>query len=144
MADVYESLVGIVGKNFVSNSKEERYFYARDPGLMPPHEPDYVVMPKTTEEVQQIVKLANRERVPIVPMGGGMALTGLVIPLKGGIVMDMKRMDKILEVNEKARYVVVEGGVPQGMLKEYLKKHHPDLRHSIPESPPITTIAANV
>ncbi|MBM3154138.1 MAG: FAD-binding oxidoreductase [Chloroflexi bacterium] len=144
MADVYESLVGIVGKNFVSNSKEERYFYARDPGLMPPHEPDYVVMPKTTEEVQQIVKLANRERVPIVPMGGGMALTGLVIPLKGGIVMDMKRMDKILEVNEKARYVVVEGGVPQGMLKEHLKKHHPDLRHSIPESPPITTIAANV
>ncbi|MBM3172220.1 MAG: FAD-binding oxidoreductase, partial [Chloroflexi bacterium] len=96
------------------------------------------------EEVQQIVKLANRERVPIVPMGGGMALTGLVIPLKGGIVMDMKRMDKILEVNEKARYVVVEGGVPQGMLKEHLKKHHPDLRHSIPESPPITTIAANV
>ena len=144
MADVYQALVGIVGKNYVSNHKEELYFYGRDPGLMPPHEPDYVVMPRTTEEVQEIVKLANREKVPIVPKGGGMALTGLVIPLKGGIVMDMKRMDKILEVNEKARYVVVEGGATQGVLKEYIKKNHPNLRHSIPEAPPITTIAANV
>lgn len=144
MADVYGALVNIVGKNYVSNHAEERWMYARDPGLMPAHEPDYVVMPRTTEEVQELVKLANREKIPIVPMGGGLALTGLVIPLKGGMVLDMKRMDKILDVNEKARYVVVEGGVTHGVLKEHIKKHHPHLRHSIPEAPPITTIAANV
>ena len=144
MSDMLETLVKIVGKNYVSNHHEESYFYGRDPGLMTPHEADYVVMPKTPEEVQEIVKLANREKVPVVPKGAGLALTGLVIPLKGGIVMDMKRMDKILEVNEGARYVVVEGGVSQGVLKEYLNEHHPNLRHSVPESPPITTIAANV
>src|SRR4030066_172211 len=144
MSDVYEALVKIVGKDYASNHHEERYFYGRDPGLMTPHEADYVVMPKTTKEVQEIVKLANKEKVPIVPKGAGLALTGLVIPLKGGIVMDMKRMDKILEVNEGARYVVVEGGVSQGALREYLKEHHPNLRHSVPEAPPITTIAANV
>jgi FAD/FMN-containing dehydrogenase len=140
---IYESLVKIVGKNRVSNQKEEQYFYARDGGLMPAHEPDYVVLPKTTEEVQEIVKLANREKVPVVPTGAGLALTGLVIPQKGGILLDMKRMDKILEVNEKARYVVVEGGTTHGALKSYLQKHHPDLRHSIPDAPPVATVVAN-
>jgi glycolate oxidase len=106
--------------------------------------PDYVVAPETTEQVQKVVQLANRERIPIVPMGNGMALTGLVIPLKGGIVMDMKRMNKILEVNEKARYAVVEGGTSQGVLKAYLQDHYPRLRHSLPDAPPVTTIAANV
>ena len=118
---LYDQLVKIVGKDFVSDQKEERYFYARDGGLMPPHEPDFVAMPKTTEEVQEIVKLANKEKVPLVPIGAGLALTGLVIPQRGGIVLDMKRMDKILEVNEKARYVVDEAGVTQGVLKSYLQ-----------------------
>jgi glycolate oxidase len=118
---LYDSLVKIVGKDFVSDQKEERYFYARDGGLMPPHEPDFVVMPKTTEEVQEIVKLANREKIPIVPKGAGLALTGLVIPQRGGIVLDMKRMDRILEVNEKSRYVIVEAGVTHGILKSYLQ-----------------------
>ena len=140
---MYESLVKIVGKDYISNQTEERYFYARDGGLMPAHEPDYIVLPKTPEEIQEIVKLANREKVPIVPTGAGLALTGLVIPKKGGIVLDMKRMDKILEVNDKARYVVVEGGTTQGTLKSHLQKHYPHLRHSIPDSPPVATIVAN-
>lgn len=143
MSDIYGSLVKIVGEDFVSNQQEEIDFYSRDPGVTPPHKPDYVVMPKTTEEVQEVVQLANKEKIPVVPKGGGLALTGLVIPHRGGIVMDMKRMDKILEVNAKNRYVVVEGGVSQGILKSYLEDNYPDLRHSVPEAPPITTIAAN-
>jgi glycolate oxidase len=142
MRDVFEALVEIVGKDYVSNQAEERYFYGRDPGLMPPHEPDYVVMPKTTEEVQEIVKLANREKVPVVPKGAGLSLTGLVIPQRGGILLDMKRMDGI-EVNEKAGYVIVEGGTTHAALKSHLIKHYPHLRHSIPDSPPIATIVAN-
>ncbi|HEX7364412.1 MAG TPA: FAD-binding oxidoreductase [Dehalococcoidia bacterium] len=143
MSTVYESLVKIVGKDHVSNRKEEQYFYARDGGLMPAHEPDYVVLPRTTEEVKQIVTLANKEKVPVVPIGAGLALTGLVIPHKGGILLDMKMMDRIVEVNEKARYVIVEGGTTQGALKSYLQKNHPDLRHSIPDAPPVATVVAN-
>lgn len=144
MRDIRESLVDIVGERGVSDAPEELWFYSRDPGVLAPHRPDYVVAPKTTEEVQKIVRLANREKIPVVPMGNGMSLAGLVIPLKGGIVMDMKRMNKILEVNSMARYVVVEGGTSQGALKAYLQEHHPTLRHSIPDAPPATTIAANV
>lgn len=144
MSDILQSLIDIVGERAVSNAPEELWFYSRDPGVLAPHQPDYVVAPKTTEEVQKIVQLANREKVPVVPMGNGMSLAGLVIPLKGGIVLDMKRMNKILEVNPMARYVVVEGGTSQGALKSYLQKNHPTLRHSIPDAPATTTIAANV
>jgi len=58
-------------------------------------------------------------------------------------VLDMKRMGSIVEVNEKASYVIVEGGTTHGTLKSYLQKHYPHLRHSIPDSPPIATVAAN-
>ncbi len=144
MSDILQSLIDIVGEKGVSNAPEELWFYSRDPGVLEPHKPDYVVAPKTTEEVQKIVQLAGRENIPVVPMGNGMSLAGLVIPLKGGIVLDMKRMNRILEVNAMARYVVVEGGTSQGALKAYLQKHHPTLRHSIPDAPATTTIAANV
>lgn len=144
MRDITRSLVEIVGDRYVSNQPEEAYFYARDPGLMPAHEPDYVVMPATAQQIQKIVRLANEEKMPVVPMGAGMSLTGLIIPLRGGVVIDMKRMNRILEVNERARYVIVEGGTSQGMLKAYLEKNYPRLRHSIPDSPATATIAANV
>ncbi|MGP8281769.1 MAG: FAD-binding oxidoreductase [Desulfomonilaceae bacterium] len=144
MNDIFKSLLGIVGERGVSNTPEELWFYSRDPGVLTPHLPDFVVAPKTTEQVQRVVQLANQEKIPIVPMGNGMALTGLVIPLKGGIVIDMKRMNRVLEVNEKARYAVVEGGTSQGVLKAFLQDHFPYLRHSLPDAPPTTTIAANV
>jgi len=144
MIDILTSLIDIVGEKGVSNAPEELWFYSRDPGVLAPHQPDYVVAPKSTEQVQKIVQLACREKIPVVPMGNGMSLAGLVIPLKGGIVLDMKRMNKILEVNAVARYAVVEGGTSQGVLKAYLQKNHPTLRHSLPDAPPTTTIAANV
>ncbi|WP_202318722.1 FAD-binding oxidoreductase [Archaeoglobus neptunius] len=143
MTDVYSELKGIVGENYVSKEPEELYIYSSDPGTMPPVMPDYVVMPGTTEEVQKIVILANRYRIPVVPMGGALSLSGLVRPLKGGIVVDMKRMDRIVEVNERARYAVIEAGVSEGKLKAYLKKNHPGLRLSTPDAPPIATVTAN-
>ena len=144
MSDILKSLIEIVGEKGVSDTAEELWYYSRDPGVLEPHRPDFVVAPKTTREVQEIVLLANREKIPVVPMGNAMALTGLVIPLKGGIVIDMKRMNRVLEVNPLARYAVVEGGTSQGVLKAYLQKHHPELRHSLPDAPATTTIAANV
>jgi glycolate oxidase len=75
-----------------------------------------------------------------------MSLTGLVIPLKGGIVLDMKRMNRILEVNAKARYAVVEGGTSQGVLKAYLQDHFPvcatasPMHRPQPPSPPTSLL----
>jgi len=140
---IYNSLVDIVGEDFLSNRQGELYIYSRDPGASKPRRVDYVVMPKTVEEVQRIVKLANEEKIPITPMGGGLTLSGLVVPIHGGIVLDMKRMDKIIEVNEKSRYALIEAGVSEGALKYYLEKNHPSLRHSMPDSPPMATVVGN-
>lgn len=144
MEDVCDALAKIVGERYVSNQPEEKFIYSRDPGTMEPCDPDFVVLPGSTEEVREVVLLANRKCIPIVPLGGGLVLSGLSRPLKAGIVMDMKRMNRILDVNETSRYAIVESGASQGVLQAYLKKHHPNLKHSIPDSPPIATIGGNV
>ncbi len=144
MSNIYRSLAKIVGEEYISNKKEELYIYSQDPGMMDPHAPDYVLLPKTTEEVQRIVQFANEEKIPIVPVGGGLSLSGLVIPHRGGIAVDLKRMDRILEVNEKSRYVVFEAGVTTGKLSAYLEHHHPNLRFSIPDAPPAATVVGNI
>lgn len=144
MKDFIRQLAGIAGEEFVSAEPEERYIYSMDQGTMPPAAPDAVVMPGSAHEVQQIMRLANMHKVPVVPMGGGLVLSGLTRALNGGIILDMKRMNRILKVNPLSRHAVVEGGASEGMLQAYLKKHHPELKHSMPDAPPIATLAGNI
>jgi glycolate oxidase len=144
MPNMVNILSDIVGPRFVSDSAEEKYIYSMDPGTMPACEPDMVVMPGNTAEVQQIVQAANAHGVPLVPLGAGLVLSGLSRALKGGIVVDMKRMNRVLEVNEMSRYALVEAGTSQGMLQAHLKKHFPRLKHSAPDAPPTATLAGNV
>jgi len=143
-AELLKQLTEIVGADYVSDRPEELYLYSRDPGAQPPRKVDGVVMPRTVDEVQRIVALANREKLSITPMGGGLTLSALTVPLKGGIVLDMKRMDKIIEVNEASRYALIEAGVTQASLSAYLEQNHPHLQHSTPESPPTATIVGNI
>jgi glycolate oxidase len=142
--NILSSLVDIVGEDYASNRPEELYIYSRDSGAQKPRQADYVVMPKTVEEVQKIIILANKEKIPITPMGGGLTLSALTVPIKGGIVLDMKRMDGIIELNEKSRYAIIEAGVTQSALRAYLEKNYPHLQHSTPESPPTVTIVGNI
>jgi FAD/FMN-containing dehydrogenase len=142
--ELLSRLAEIVGQDYVSNRPEDLYLYARDPGAQKPRRADYVVMPRTVSEVQRIVGLANREKIALIPMGGGLTLSALTVPLQGGIVLDMKRMDKIIEVNEASRYALIEAGVTQAALRAHLEKNHPHLQHSTPESPPTATIVGNI
>jgi glycolate oxidase len=141
--EIYNALVDIVGKDRVSNSPEELFLYSRDSGAQKPRRVDYVLMPKTVEEVQRILLLANKEKIPVTPMGGGFTLSALVVPNKGGIVLDMKRMDRIIDVNERSRYALIEAGVSQAALQSYLEEKHPHLQHSTPEAPPTVTVVGN-
>lgn len=75
------------------------------------HPADVIVFPNTTEEVAAIVKLANREKIPIVSRGGGVGYAGGAVPVRGGIVISMKRMNRIIEVNPIDLVAVVEAGV---------------------------------
>lgn len=142
--NILEQLQNIVGKDFVSNREEDLYIYSQDPGASLSRPVDFVILPKNTEEVQKIVVYANKEKIPIIPMGGGLTLSGLVIPVKGGIVMDMKRMNEIIEINETSRYALLGAGVTTGQLLSYLNKNYSQLQPPIPDSPPSATIAGNV
>ncbi|MFX0020649.1 MAG: FAD-binding oxidoreductase, partial [Promethearchaeota archaeon] len=137
-------LENIVGKDFVSSREEDLYIYSQDPGASLPRQVDFVVMPENVEEIQKIVKLANQEKIPIVPMGGGLTLSGLIIPVKGGIVMDMKRMNKIIEINVLSKYALIEAGVTTGQLLSFLNENYPNLQPPIPDAPPSATVAGNV
>ena len=141
---VCRSLADIVGEDYASNRPEELFIYSVDSGTEGPRRVDYVVMPQTTEQVQKVVMLANQYRVPITPMGANLTLNGLGLPVNGGIVMDMKRMERILELNRRRKYVVIEAGVTQGKLGSYLEKNCPELEHSRPEAPPMATIVGNM
>ena len=75
------------------------------------HAADVIVFPKTAHEVSEIVKLANRERVPIVSRGGGVGFAGGAIPIRGGIVISMRGLNRILEINPVDLLAVLESGV---------------------------------
>ena len=75
------------------------------------HPADVIVFPGDATQVSQIVRLANRERIPVVTRGGGVGYAGGAVPVAGGIVLSMRRMNKILEVNPVDLLAVVEPGV---------------------------------
>ena len=143
-SEILKSLKEIVGKDFVSNRTEDLYIYSQDPGASLTRPVDFVIMPKDVKEIQKILQLANHEKIPLIPMGGGLTLSALVVPVHGGIVIDMKRMNKIIEINEKSRYALIEAGVTTGQLLSNLNNHYPNLQPPIPDAPPSATVAGNV
>ncbi len=72
---------------------------------------DMVVYPGSTEEVAEVLKVANRLRIPVVPVGGGAGVCGGTLPTRGGIQLDLKRMDRILSIDHSSMTVTVEAGV---------------------------------
>ncbi|MBA7605682.1 4-cresol dehydrogenase [hydroxylating] flavoprotein subunit [subsurface metagenome] len=140
---VLAELEKIVGAEFVSNALPDLFSYSQDMTENEPSWPDFVVMPDSVEEVQEIMRLANREKIPVVPIVGGGNIGGLTIPLKGGISLDMKRMDRMIEFNAEDMYIVVEPGFTFGHLKRFLDKNAPQLTYSWPVAPPSSSLTCN-
>ncbi len=87
------------------------------------HMPEVVVRPETAEQVAAILKLANRERIPVTPRGAGSGLSGGAVPVCGGIVLLCDRMNRILEIDRENMMVVVEPGVVTNEINEKLKEY---------------------
>jgi FAD/FMN-containing dehydrogenase len=88
-----------------------------------PGRPNCVVYAHNTSEVQKLVKYANEHSIPVIPRSSGVSFYGAGIPGEGGIVIDLSRMNRILEIDEKDRKVRVEPGVTWLQLQQELEKH---------------------
>lgn len=82
--------------------------------------PDVVVKPDNDEEVAAVLRIASRHRVPVVPWGGGSGTQGACIPTEGGIVLDLTRMDRIVEIDEQSLTVTAEAGLNGRQLEQEL------------------------
>ena len=97
--DLRRALVEAIGdERRVADGVSERDLHSSDMTFHCPHAPDLVVYPISTEEVSTVLALADEHRVPVTPFGAGSSLEGHVIPVAGGISLDLTRMDRVLEL----------------------------------------------
>ena len=141
---IYEQYKSIVGPDNVSNEGPVLIPYERDQHwpFVVPTRPAIVVMPKTTEEVQEIMKIANEHKIPIVPMSRGVNVRGLCVPAKeGSILVDLRLMNRVLEVNPEMMTATVEPGVTHRQLQ--LAAYEKNCRICIPGAPATGSILTN-
>jgi len=120
--------VNTLGPERVSRTEFDRMVYSHDFASLPKIAllqwrlyPDFVVLPQTTEEVAAIVKLSDESGLPIVPRGGGTGWYGGSVPNRGGVLIDLRKMNKIRAFDPQARTVTVEAGATWQDVAEYVE-----------------------
>ena len=98
---IKQTLIDIVGENNFTDSIIDMVSYSYDASEHS-HRPSCGVWAETVEQVSEILKLANKEKIPVIPRGAGTGLAGLSVPIKGGIVLDMNHMNKIIKIDAKS------------------------------------------
>ncbi len=116
-----ERLRTIVGPDALLTSPSELFVYECDAYTVEKNRPDVVVFPTSTEQIVRIVQVCNELDVPFLPRGSGTSLAGGCLAIGGGVVISLTRMKKILEVNYRDRYAVVEPGVVNLWLTNHIK-----------------------
>lgn len=123
--EIIEKLKAITGPSYVKTDKDILLQYQTDYETDPRrfHLPEAAVIPANAEEISQIVKLANEYHFPITVRSGGTSLADGAIPVCGGLVLCMERLNKIIELNEEGMYMTVEAGVRTVDLQKEAKAH---------------------
>jgi alkyldihydroxyacetonephosphate synthase len=125
-AMVYSELEEIVGQDHITMAEPQRLVYSTDWFWLPQmwldrgeelRKPDAIVHPADAEQIAAILKVANTHRVPVVPWGGGSGSQGGAVPLYGGILLDTKRLNRILEIDEITMSVTAQAGINGSQLE---------------------------
>ena len=139
---ILTTLEKITGREGVLSSDEDLAVYGYD-GTFEDHHPDIVVLPRTTEQISQVIQLAAREHLPVVTRGMGSGLSAASVPFLGGIVLAMTRMNHILEIDQFNATAHVEAGIITADLQAEVEKrdlfYPPD-----PSSNRHSTIGGNI
>ncbi|MBW6456734.1 MAG: FAD-binding oxidoreductase, partial [Trueperaceae bacterium] len=122
---IVQALRAIVGDKNVWTDEARLEAYAHDETSIDEyaHAPEVVVLPTTTEHVAAIVKLANRERIPITPRGAGSGLSGGAIPTYGGILITLERMNRLIDLDLANMTITVEAGMVTNDLAHTVAEH---------------------
>lgn len=140
--DLTNQFLAIVDPARWLDKKEQLFCYAYD-AFVEESMPEAVVFPETTEEVSQILALASAHQLPVTARGAGTSVCGAPIPARHGLVICFSQMDRIIEINTKDRYIIVEPGVVNADLQAALA---PD-RFFFPPDPGsmnMSTIGGNI
>jgi glycolate oxidase len=138
-----QGLQAAVGSENLLTAPSELLVYECDGFTIEKNRPDIVAFPTSTEQVQRIVRVCHEQGVPFLPRGAGTSLSGGCLPVGGGVVISLSRMKRILEVDTRNRYAVVEPGVVNLWLTNHLK---PSGYHFAPDpsSQGACTVGGNV
>jgi len=120
--EIVEKLKKIVGDEFVILDEESLKLYSKDYTENLSFNPEVIVKPQTTIQVSEILKVANLEKIPVVPRGGGTGLSGGALPIYGGICLSMEKFNKIFEIDKENFQAIVEPGVITQILMEECEK----------------------
>ena len=141
-AKIRKSLQTIVGPERLIDAPEDLLAYSYD-AFVEEMTPELVLLPESTAEVSAIMAIAHHEGIPVTARGAGTSICGASVPIRGGIVLSLTRMDRILAVSTPNRYCIVQPGVVNGDLQARLAKegffYPPD-----PGSYMASTIGGNV
>lgn len=123
---VVSRLREIFGENRVLTNETDMMTYSYDASFetqLNPKNPKVVVIPLSTEEISECVKLANEYKIPVYPRGAATGQTGGAVPVKGGILIDLSKMNRILDIDHRNMQVMIEPGVVQADLNAALKPY---------------------
>ncbi len=118
---ILKQLIEISGPQAVFSDEETLTIYSKDETIGISHRPEVVVKPTTPQEIQEIMRLAHLEKIPVTPRGKGTGLSGGAIPIYGGIVLSCERMERILELDHENLMVVTEPGIITGELQSAIE-----------------------
>lgn len=139
---IKQALINIVGVDSFTDKLIDLVSYGSDASDVY-HRPDCAVWARNTTQVSAVLKFANDRRIPVTARGAGTGFSGVAVPLKGGIVLDMVRMNKIVKISVEDRVAVVEPGVVHADLQRALASdgffYPPD-----PASGKVATLGGNI
>jgi len=116
-----KKLQAIVGAKHLATAREDLMCYSYD-GTGMEYMPTAVAFPGSAAEISSIMELANQDRFPVIPRGAGTGMTGGALPVEGGLVLVMSRLDRILEIDVENQVAVVEPGVITGQFQAAVRK----------------------
>ncbi|MCI0341332.1 MAG: FAD-binding oxidoreductase [Planctomycetales bacterium] len=137
------ALRGVLPPGCVRDDADALREFSRDCTEAAAGRPDVVARPPDAAGVAAVLRIAAARRVPVVPVVSNWNVGGLAVPDRGGIVLDLRGLDRIVEVNEADLYMTIEAGVTWKQVRERLDRRHPGLRFAYPLAPPESSVLAN-